>query len=134
MWRDGLVPLLSRGELEALRRALAADDPRLIQGATTQPPPLMCVRDWEVEGACLIGVCGWLGPRKLATVGHAEEFFARMCFEIDQRLQEPAACRWLLNWYDETPRDEMRRLLLPEVELALRGSDKAAADDAAGRE
>ena len=32
---------------------------------------------------------------------------------------EPAACRWFLNWYDDTPRDEVRRELLAEVELAL---------------
>jgi hypothetical protein len=48
-----------------------------------------------------------------------EEFFARMCFEIDQRLGEPAGCRWFLNWFDETPREEMRQQLLAEVKRAL---------------
>jgi hypothetical protein len=38
----------------------------------------------------------------------------------------PAACRWFLNAWDETPRDEMIRLLLPEVELALEGKPHAA--------
>ncbi len=32
---------------------------------------------------------------------------------------EPAACRWFLNWYDETPRHEMRRCLLAEVNRVL---------------
>lgn len=65
-----------------------------------------------------------------------EEYFARMCFEIDQRLGEPAGCRWFLNWYDETPRDEMIRLLLAEVNRSLtrrQGEDEdeeaAAADE-----
>src|SRR3954470_8073556 len=118
VWRDGVEPLVSTEGLEALRRALTADDPRLLPGATSSPPPLACVQDWPVEGCCAIGYCGWQGDG-LETVGEVEEFFARMCFEIDQRLGEPAACRWFLNWYDETPRDDMRRELLNEVARAL---------------
>src|SRR5450631_3726575 len=118
VWREGLAPLLSTAALEALRQALVVDDARLLQGATTTPPPLQCVQDWPVEGACALGYCGWQGDG-LETVAEVEEFFARMCFEIDQRLGEPAGCRWFLNWFDETPRDEMRRLLLVEVSRAL---------------
>jgi hypothetical protein len=118
VWRDGLEPLLSEGSLEALRRALECDDPRLVQGSTTNPPPLQCVQDWPVEGACALGYCGWQGDG-LETVGEVEEFFARMCYEIDQRIGEPAGCRWFLNWFDETPREEMRQELLPEVLRAL---------------
>ena len=118
VWREGVVPLLSTGGLEALRQALVADDGRLVQGATTTPPPLQCVQDWPVESACALGYCGWVGDG-LETVGEEEEFFARMCFEIDQRLGEPAGCRWFLNWFDETPRPEMRRRLLNEVKRAL---------------
>src|ERR1700758_1757133 len=118
VWREGLVPLLSTASLEALRQALTSDDARLIQGATTTPPPLQCVQDWPVEAACALGFCGGRGDG-LETVAEVEEFFARMCFEIDQRLGEPAACRWFLNWFDETPRDEMRRELLAEVNRAL---------------
>jgi hypothetical protein len=118
VWREGLAPLLSVESLEALRGGLVNDDPRLMQGATTTPPPLQCVQDWPVEGACGLGYCGWQGEG-LETVAEVEEFFARMCFEVDQRMGEPAACRWFLNWFDETPRDEMRRLLLTEVNRAL---------------
>src|SRR5262249_42196250 len=77
------------------------------EGATRPPPPLQCVQDWPVEAACAVGFCGWQGDG-LETVAEVEEFFARVCFEIDQRLGEPAACRWFLNWFDETPRDDMR--------------------------
>lgn len=118
VWRDGFAPLLSTAGLAALAEALRTDDPRLTQGSTTTPPPLMCVEDWPVEAACCIGFCGWQGDG-LETVGEVEEFFARACFEADQRMKEPAYCRWFLNWFDDTPRDEMRRELLVEAELAL---------------
>jgi hypothetical protein len=128
------MSLLSTESLEVLRRGLRDDDPRLVQGATTTPPPLQCVQDWPVEGACALGYCGWLGDG-LETVGEVEEYFARMCFEIDQRLGEPAGCRWFLNWFDETPREEVRQELLAEVERALarRHSDAVPGlDDEAG--
>jgi hypothetical protein len=124
VWRDGVIPLLSRSALEALKRGLADDDPRLIQGATTSPPPLQCVQHEPCEAACALGYAGWIGE-ELDTVRDVEEFFAKTAFEIDQLLDEPAGCRWFLNWFDETPRDEMRRELLGEVHLALanRGED-----------
>jgi hypothetical protein len=67
----------------------------------------------------------------LETVAEVEEFFARMCFEVDQRVGEPAGCRWFLNWFDETPREEMRAELLAEVERALlrRRQQAEAGDD-----
>jgi hypothetical protein len=118
VWREGLADQISTSGLKALRRALLTDDARLLQGATTSPPPLQCVQEWPVEAACGLGYCGWQGEG-LETVAEVEEFFARTCFEADQRLGEPAACRWFLNWFDETPRQEMRRLLLPEVDRSL---------------
>jgi hypothetical protein len=127
VWREGLAPLLSTYSLVALARALRTDDPRLIQGATTSPPPLQCGQDWNVEAACLIGFCGWKGEG-LSTVGETEAFFARLCYEVDQRMGEPANTRWLINWFDETPRAEMRAEMLTEVsrELALRSSTASA--------
>lgn len=118
VWREGFAPVLTLTGLEALRDALTGDDPRLVQGSTTTPPPLMCVQDWPVEAACALGFCGWQGEH-LTTVGDVEEYFARCCFEADQRLGEAAACRWFLNWFDDTPRDEMRKELLAEVERAI---------------
>jgi len=114
VWRKGFAPLISTEGLKALADALAGDDPRLLQGATTSPYPLQCVQERTVEAACGIGYCGWKGDG-LETVAEVEEFFSRVCFEVDMALGEPAGCRWFLNWFDETPRDEMRSLLLPEV-------------------
>ena len=136
VWRDGLAPLVSTEGLEALRTALASDDARLLQGATTTPPPLQCVQDWPVEAACALGYCGWQGEG-LESVAEVEEYFARLCFEVDQRLGEPAACRWFLNWFDETPRDEMRDLLLAEVNRTLarrRADPEAGGASGAGEE
>ncbi len=128
-WRDAwhaAAPLLSTRALEALACALEIDDQRLGQGYTTTPPALRCVEDWPVESACLLAYCGWQGE-ELPTVGAVEEYFAQLCFKIDQHMEEPAGCRWLLNWFDETPREEMRRQLLPEV-LAELQRRRAAPD------
>lgn len=118
VWRDGIAPQLTPEALDVLRSALLSDDARLLQGATTTPPPLQCVQDWPVEACCVLGFCGWQGDG-LETVAEVEQYFAETCFEADRMLGEPAAVRWFLNWYDETPRDEMRRLLLAEVNHAL---------------
>jgi len=139
-WRLGFAPGLSVAALEALRDGLKSDDKRLMQGCTTQPPPLMCVQDWPVECGCPLAYMGAMlsggfadsdptGKQtnpNAATVSTVEEFFASACFDADQRLGEPAACRWFLNWVDDTPRDEMRAELLAEVELALSGRAEAA--------
>lgn len=122
VWREGFAPVMSAKALEALRDGLRSDDERLTQGSTTTPPPLMCTQDWPVEAGCCLVYAGWLGEfGGDATVRQVEEYFARLCFEADSRLGEPAACRWLLDWFDDTPREEMRRELLAEVERELSG-------------
>lgn len=118
VWRNGFASEISTNALVALRKALETDDPRLIQGATTTPPPLMCVQDWPVEAACALGFCGWQGD-ELETVGLVEEYFAKKCFEADQKLGEPAACRWFLNWFDDTPRHVLAHELIPEIDLEI---------------
>lgn len=133
VWRNGFAPIIGTTTLEALRDALKADDPRLTQGGTTTPSPLMCVEDWPCEAGCALGYMGAVenggfadvvlsgkctNPNA-ATVGQCEEFFARLCFEADQRLGEPAACRWFLNWFDDSPRTQMLGELLFEVERTL---------------
>lgn len=121
-WRQGFAKVLPTKGLERLAEALRTDDLRLTQGSTTTPPPLMAVQDWSVEAACPVTFAA-AEEFDGITVGEAEEGFARACFNVDQELGEPAACRWLLNWIDDTPRDEMRRELLAEVELELKRRD-----------
>jgi hypothetical protein len=118
VWREGLAPNLSTVGLYALQSALVEDDPRLMQGVTCFPPPLEILADCEVGRACAVGYCGWQGEG-LTRVEEVDEYFARLCDLADIALLEPAACRYFLNWFDETPREEMRRELLAEVNLAL---------------
>lgn len=118
--------LMGTPGLAALEVALRTDDARLIQGATCSPPPLQSVLDWPVEAADLFAFAAWQGDG-LETVAEVEEYFARMCFNIDHEMGEPAGCRWLLNWYDDVPRSEMLTKLLPEVQLCLR--ERAASGD-----
>jgi hypothetical protein len=125
-FRLGFAPQMTTRALEALRSALESDDARLITGATTLPPPLQAVAEWPVKAACPIGLSGWLGE-SLESVGQVEEYFARLCYEADRRLGEPAACRYFLNWVDDTQREEMRQALLVEVLLALIGRTPEAA-------
>lgn len=118
--RDGFFPGWSTAALEAALVLLETDDKRLIQGSTTTPPPLMCVQDWVVEACDIVAFCSV--PTAFTakeTVGAMEEGFAKACFEADQRLGEPAACRWLLNWFDDTPRYEMRRCLIAEFKAEI---------------
>ena len=119
VWREGLAPLLPTAGLRALAHALLVDDQHLLQGATTIPPPLLCVQDWPVEDCCPISYCGWKDNTGRETVGEVEKFFAQACSQADERLGEPSAVRYFINWVDDTPRDEMRRVLLAEVEREL---------------
>lgn len=121
VWREGFARVIPLVGLESLRDALTADDCRLTQNSTTTPPPLMCVQDWPCEAADAIAWTGWRGGNNpdCVTVGKVEEHFARMNFECDALLGEPAACRWFLNWFDDTPRAEMIRELLAEVEKTI---------------
>ena len=118
VWDDAVAPLLTRRQLEALEQGLASNDPCLLQGATTVPPPLQYVQDWPVEAACALGYCFWKGF-ELETVAEVEQAFVALCFEIDQRLGEPAGCRWFLNWFDETPREQLFAEMLPVVRRTL---------------
>jgi hypothetical protein len=118
VWRRGFAPGLMTEGLESLRQALVDDDIRLIQSATTQPPANERLLGCQADAACAVTFCGWQGEQ-LSTVGQLDVFFNRICFEADCRLGDSAASRWFLNWYDHTPRDEMRQALLPEVEREL---------------
>ena len=119
VWREGLAPQFSQRGLLALQTALGTDDVRLLQGVVSSPPPLDALRACAVNGTCAISLCGWQGDG-LRSVGQIEDYFHRICDAADAVFHEPAACRYFLNWFDETPRAEMRRELLAEVRLALR--------------
>lgn len=119
-WREGFAPGISPAALLAIRKGLLQDDPRMIQGATCSPPPMQAVQDWPVEAADILVYGFWIGDSDgLCEVGEAEEYFARSCYKCDHRIGGPEFSGHFLNWYDETPRDHMRKLMLPEVNVAL---------------
>src|SRR5258706_9396745 len=124
-WRLGLVPLLTPAGLAALRAALESDDPRLVQGATTEPLPIALFADAAVEGACAVGFSLWQGCG-LDRVGALHLAFRRLCATADDLLDEPLGTVAFLNWFDETPRGEMRRELLAEIDR-LRAEPRRAA-------
>jgi len=117
VWREGFAPQFAREGLVALADALRADDPSLIQGATVNPPPLRCHWDDCVTGACAVGFIGWKDG--ITRVRDLEEWWADTCHRADERLCDQAGCRHFLNWFDDTPRDEVRTELLAEIERQL---------------
>jgi hypothetical protein len=112
--RDAFFPLAKLDTLHQLWLALGSDDERLQQGYTTYPAPIMAVQDWPVETVgCPLAMCGIL--EGMETVGETEEFFARLAFEIDNRLKTPGGVRFILNWWDNTPRAEAFSELFREI-------------------
>src|SRR5438477_2064089 len=94
-FRIGILPQLSTLGLQGFRDALRRNDGRVIQGATSYPPPLQCMEDEPVEGCCPL--C-WLllegkKPHEVS-VGPLQERFAAACYEADQLLGEPAGVRY----------------------------------------
>jgi hypothetical protein len=118
LWqKTNLAADYDTGELQALRRGLASDDPALLQGMMTMPPPLECLHDWQVEAADLTAYPAWRG-RGLVTVKEVEECAWALCSGIDARLGE-GAVKEVLAWYDATPRKDVRAVLLGEVEREM---------------
>ncbi len=121
-WKEvfhrGIAPQLSDAGLEALAVALRDDSPQLLQGATVEPPPLLCVANWKPQAACVVGFCGWHGDG-LNTVEEVDRYFSRVCFACDTAMDAGAVCHYFFNFIDELPREDLCRLLLPEVLAVL---------------
>src|SRR5690349_6754051 len=112
-WREGFAPQFSLFALKALAKALLADDPMLLQGATCSPPPLESMRGEPAVAVCPVGMC--VQEEGAMTVGEVEDGFARACIVADERLGKPSACRDFICWFDDTPRLVARNELLHEV-------------------
>lgn len=110
VFRYGILPSLSTNALRFLQHCLATNDKRLIQKETTQPQK----PDEPCSHACLLALPVWL-KHPAPTVAEAEDYFHWLCCETDNKIGEPASTRYFLNWFDDTPREEMRAKLLPIV-------------------
>ena len=116
-WRQGIAPQLSEDALMALEAALASDNPAIIQGATFDPPPLLCFRDWPVQAACPIGYAIWQGD-SIRNVHEVEEAFIAMSLACN-KLVGTGGFSAFLSWVDDSPRKLMRRELAEEVQQTL---------------
>lgn len=118
VFRNGLVPQLSRETLLGLRQALIDDDPMLIQGDTTLPPVLDCpIYPCPVEGACLIGFCGLVDG--LNTVSEVHEFFNRILDGMERQVGYASSWETLVDYWDNGERADVRREVLIEIDEVL---------------
>jgi hypothetical protein len=108
---------LGQEGLAALKDALERDDPALLQSTTVSPDINVCCRHDACTGACAIGLALWKGWG-LCSVGEVEHQFSKLAVQVDSQLGSGSCMRWV-SWYDEMPRQEMRRVLLPQVLRAL---------------
>jgi hypothetical protein len=99
IWRFGLAPLFSPAGLDALAEALRTDDPRLVQGASTEPMPIALFADCPVEGACAIAFPIWR-TRGVDRVGALDREFRRLSSAANDLLDEPFAVIAFVNWFD----------------------------------
>jgi hypothetical protein len=120
-FRDGLAPLLTLKGLIVLAAALETDDVRLDQGCTTIPQAGdEWFENWPVQQCCALALAIMEGEG-LETVAQVQERFGHICEQAGRRLGDPGAVGTFIRWHDDTPRADMRRLLLIEVEAAIVG-------------
>lgn len=121
VWRDGIAPNLPVDGLRALLKALVEDDKALVQGRMCSPPVYKGFENQLIVAACAISYPGWCSGMR--TVGELEKFIGKICDAADKKFEEPAACRYFINWFDSSPREVMRRELIPEVQLEISKRD-----------
>lgn len=121
VWREGIAPQLTDAELSLLRDAIESNDRRLTQQQTTKPLPLEVNADSDCEGADILGYAAMVSSNK-PTVRAVESSWMRLCERADDLLGNEDSLRDFIRWYDDVPREEMRRELLREVsnELTIR--------------
>ena len=128
-WRDGFAVVLPIQGLVGLLAALEKDDQRLLTGATCWPPPLQSCQNDFTEKACGIAWAAAYGAPDSYPVGELETLFAKACWDASALLGDGSACRYFLSYWDETPREQLRKQMIPELRLAIsnRASERPAA-------
>jgi len=112
--------------LRALRKALAEDSPRVIQGETVKPLPTLANAEEDCARACVLGFAVWKGFR-LLSVAYVARWFGHICRTID--AARPGDAARLVHWVDFTPRERMRAELVAVLDVVLA---EAAAEDGKG--
>ncbi len=127
VWRKGLAPNLPTKGLEALREALINDSRELIQKdtlVTTSEIPGTGYPNERMVACCGLAYPFWKGgvdKRPLAIRRYFDDIAVKCnnVFEENTNWKFPNATDNFISWFDNTDRDEMRKKLLPEVELEL---------------
>jgi hypothetical protein len=117
IFHAGIAHRLGLEGLIALRDALQADDPALLQNETVLPDINTHDRRETCTGACAIGLALWRGL-ELQTIGEVEYRFCSLAVAVDAQLGAGSCMRWV-QWFDELERNQMRRELLPQVLRAI---------------
>lgn len=118
VFHEGFVPLLKDEELWVLKGWLTMAPERFKQGYTLYPVPTPAEEPYMMpDCGCLITNIGRINMLKYAD--ELYEYFARMCYNIDQNMGEPSAVRYLLNWYDDSPWEDVKNGSIEELEAAL---------------
>jgi hypothetical protein len=100
----GFAPQFTEATLIALRDALVSDDPRLMQGRTTEPEPVLMHHGLKIECACAIGFCAWVQNQSV-TVGEVLIGYGDMLDQADRNLGRMCAYSPFLHAFDDTPRE-----------------------------
>lgn len=116
-WRGGLADALPTEGLVALRDALVNDDPALIQGQTVAPIPFLSPNA-KTTGCCPISYCGWRAFGLDATAD-VYAFYHAAYYRRNGYGYENGS-RDFTEFVDGTPRDEMRKRLVVEVNRTLK--------------
>lgn len=124
VWRLGISPHLSTEGLLALLKALLADDLALIQGATTEPPPISGCMDLEPVGHCPLIFCIRFGqpqnPKGLGwTIADLEQEWAELLGKVDATFKQVNAHRPWFAFWDDSDRQTARWALMQEVTRTL---------------
>jgi hypothetical protein len=118
VFRRGVASAMTTAELEALADGLRVDDPALVQGATYVPDPygIGRARPCACIGGCAIGYAAWKSGR--AWTHEVSGRFDEVALACNRLLggEVAASVRFFTAFFDERPRDEVRRELLPVVE------------------
>ncbi len=130
-FREGFLAVATRQSLERVRGLLLDDSPSLVQKVTAVNAAGVAgssAGEDACAGACLVAQLSW----RERTVYRAYFDFSLDSDAIDLALrrkkvvsggdpERTLTSRDLTRWYDRTPRDEMRRELIAEIDLALAG-------------
>jgi len=117
----GITSLLTRPVLRKLQQIVQADDTRLLQGRSIEPPPIAAPPAASTlgsapEGGCLLTLVGILAG--YSTVGEALDYSAKLQLDLRETFGDLAVDKFM-DWYDATPRAQLLRVLDSELATAL---------------